>query len=213
MNALKVPLNGPVLAAIALNAIPILGVLLWGWSVFALLLLYWLENLTIGVRTLASMAVNAASSREVGWTGAAFFAGFFLVHYGLFCFGHGVFLIALFGQGAGGASIIDLPGAVSAAFAARPELMWGLASIVLWQFVQFALFVVRGEARRTNPMALMGAPYPRIIALHVTVLIGGALLFALGQPVWGMVVLALIKAGFDVADARKAASVGRSAAA
>ena len=48
------PLSWPVTTAIALNLIPVVGVLFWGWSAFALIFLYWLENLVVGVRTLAA---------------------------------------------------------------------------------------------------------------------------------------------------------------
>ena len=66
MNPAKVPtlpmLTWPVTTAIALNLIPVIGVLFWGWSAFALIFLYWLENLVVGVRTLLSMLATAATA-------------------------------------------------------------------------------------------------------------------------------------------------------
>jgi hypothetical protein len=41
-------LRPSVFAIIAANQLPLLGVLFWGWSVFALLLLFWPENVIIG---------------------------------------------------------------------------------------------------------------------------------------------------------------------
>lgn len=214
MNGPKVPWNvaksWPVLAAIALNLIPVVGVLFWGWSAFALIILYWLENVIIGVRTLASMVATAVVGRKgaVSLGIAAFYFFFFTVHYGMFCFGHGVFVMAMFsgamtGGGFYGDSIIDLGGAVSQLLASQSNLTIGLLSIVLWQVVQLVLFLVRGDAARTSPQELMSSPYPRIMILHVTIIFGGFVLMLLNQPLGGLLVLTLVKMAFDVSEARK----------
>ena len=201
MQALKVPTRLPVAIAIVLNLIPIVGVLFWGWSAFALIFLYWLENVVIGARTLASMAANAVLAGGLNAVGALFFGAFFSFHYGLFCFVHGTFVVSLFGGGFAGDDMFDLMKTAQDLFASEPNLLIGFASIVLWQVVQFVLFVARGEAKATNPLALMAAPYPRIIVLHLAIIFGGFLLMALNQPVAGILVLALVKMGFDVAEA------------
>lgn len=193
-----------MIAAVIFNAIPIVGVALWGWNAFALIFLYWLENLVIGVRTIAAMAASALATREMNALGFLFFAGFFLVHYGIFCYGHGVFIVTMFAGEeirAQLGSFGDVAGAGRALFAAEPNLTIGLASIVFWQAVGFILFLARGEPGRTNPMALMGAPYPRIVLLHVGILGGGFVLTLLGQPVAGLIALAVLKMAFDVAGA------------
>ena len=43
---------------IALNALPIYGVLNWGWQSFDLIFLYWLENLIIGGFAILRMLVR-----------------------------------------------------------------------------------------------------------------------------------------------------------
>ncbi len=203
MSELKVPFDRsktwPLALVIGLNLIPVIGVLFWGWSAFALIVLYWLENLVIGVRTLASMIANAAVMGGVNWLGALLFGGFFTLHYGLFCFGHGVFVMSMFGGSFYGDSVIDLGGAVAALFATQSNLAIGFASIVAWQVVQFVRFLVSGEVRRTNVVELMGAPYPRIITLHIAIIFGGFVLMLLNQPVSGILVLALVKMAYDVA--------------
>lgn len=207
MSEPKVPFDRtktwPLVLVIGLNLIPVVGVLFWGWSAFALIILYWLENLIVGVRTLASMLAHAAVTGGATWPAAIGLGAFFTIHYGIFCFGHGVFVMALFGGSFYGDSIIDLSGAVRQVFATQSNLIFGFASIVAWQVVQFVLFLVSGEVRRTNVMELMGAPYPRIIALHVTIIFGGFVLMALNQPAGGILVLALVKMGYDVADVLK----------
>jgi len=209
MSLVKVPslptLNWAVTTAVALNLVPVVGVVLWGWSAFALLFLYWLENVVVGVRTLASMFATAAVAGGMNWIGALAFGAFFTFHYGLFCFGHGIFLIVLFGQGivTVGDTPLDLVAASRTLFEQQNNLLVGFASIVAWQVVQFLLFVGRGAVRRTNLLELMGEPYPRIIALHVALILGGFLLLLLNQPLWGLVVLTLVKMAADISDASK----------
>ncbi|MGE0044926.1 MAG: DUF6498-containing protein, partial [Hyphomonadaceae bacterium] len=139
-----------------------------------------------------------------GIQGSVFFAGFFTLHYGLFCLVHGAFVIALFGGGPG-EGMFDLAGAAQRVFAATPALIWGLVSIVALQIVGFALFVVRGKYRTANIMTLMGEPYGRIIALHLAIIFGGFLIMALDAPQWAVAVLVLVKTLIDVHAARGAA--------
>jgi len=198
------PKTWPVIVAIAINLIPIVGILFWGWSAFALILLYWLENVIIGVRNVASMWASAIVAGGLMLPAAAFFSVFFIFHYGLFCLVHGMFVISMFGDAGAvmGESMFDLVGAVRGLFATNMNLAIGFASIVLWQIVQFILFLVRGDVGRTNPLELMGAPYPRIIVLHVAIIFGGFLLMALDVPAGGYVVLALAKMAYDIAEVR-----------
>ena len=48
-------MNRNVIAAVAINLMPFAGIVLLGWGAFALMLLYWLENIVIGVMTLGKM--------------------------------------------------------------------------------------------------------------------------------------------------------------
>lgn len=203
MKAAKVPERFPVAMAVLLNLIPIIGVVFWGWDAFTLIFLYWLENVVIGVRTLASMAASALLGGMLNKLGAAVFGVFFTFHYGLFCFVHGMFVVVLFGGSARNPnSMFDLATVARDLFAQEPNLLIGFASIVAWQLIVLARFVLSGEAKRTNPTALMVTPYPRIIVLHIAILGGGFLLMLLDQPLAGLVVLALLKMAFDMAEAR-----------
>jgi len=96
----KPPPLWPIAAAIGLNLIPIAGVVFWGWSAFALVFLYWFENVVIGVRTLGNIVANAVADGANPAGGLALGA-FFSVHYGIFCPVHGVFVFAMFGGDGG----------------------------------------------------------------------------------------------------------------
>jgi len=206
---------GEAALALAFNLIPIFGVLFWHWSAFALIFLYWTENVVIGVRTVLSMLASALLEGPLVLIGTVPLSLFFCVHYGMFCFVHGVFVVGLFGgQLVAG---FDLAGAARAVFAHAPNLFYGLLSIVFWQLVQFVLFLVRGEAKTAKPTELMASPYPRIVALHIAIIGGGFLVMALGQPVWALLVLALFKTAYDllpslgVATPQLAVNVGQRA--
>lgn len=194
--------SAAIAGAVLFNLAPIIGVLFWGWSAFALIFIYWLENVVVGVRTALSMLASGAQAGAVGVAGTLAIVGFFCVHYGLFCLVHGFFVIAMFSDGLEIASPWNVPEVIRTVFAASPNLALGFASICAWQVVQLALFLARGEARRTNPLALMGAPYPRMIVLHIAIIFGGGLVMMFGEPVWGLTLLALLKMAFDIHGAR-----------
>ncbi len=204
MSEPKVPFDGsktwPLILVIGLNLIPVAGVLLWGWSAFALIVLYWLENVIIGIRTLVSMFANAAVMGGVAWIATVFLGAFFTLHYGLFCFGHGVFVMGFFGSNWSGENVLDVVGTARSVLLAQTNLMIGFASIVIWQLVLFFLFVRSGEVKRTSAIELMGAPYPRIVALHFTIILGAFILMVFNQPVGGIVILALVKMAYDVGE-------------
>ena len=65
MNAQQVVralLHPSTLLLLAANSIPIFGVLYWGWDVFVLLMLYWLETAIIGGWTIARIALAPPGS-------------------------------------------------------------------------------------------------------------------------------------------------------
>ena len=49
----------------------------------------------------------------------------------------------------------------------------------------------------------MTAPYGRVVVLHVTVLVGGGLVMALGSPIWALVLLVALKSAIDLAAHRR----------
>ena len=94
VRAYRDPLS---LASLAVDLLPIVAVIAFGWGATPLVALYWLENLVIGVFTVARM-IGTAFANVGNLLGALFMAPFFTVHYGGFCYGHGVFLSVFAGQ-------------------------------------------------------------------------------------------------------------------
>jgi len=50
---------------VAANLLPLLGVLLWGWSTFSVVVLYWLENLMVGFINILKMIVCNPDPKQV----------------------------------------------------------------------------------------------------------------------------------------------------
>lgn len=196
---------------IAVNAGVLVGALLFGWSIFEIIFLFWAENVIIGIINVLKMLTARPGSEPpagdqgqaspapmtvAGWIGTLFFAAFFTVHYGGFCYGHGVFVLSIFNeQGEFGDDLLAaVPALLSGGLALSLAL---LATSHLFSFV--TNYLGSGEFRRTSAQALMVRPYGRIVALHVTILLGGFLAMALGDPVWMLVVLVLLKTLVDLA--------------
>lgn len=194
-----------MVGALAANAIPVIGVVFWGWNAGVLLLLYWFENVAIGVFNAVRMIAAGLASGPMGAGVLLFLIPFYTFHYGLFCLVHGVFVWVMFGQGLENLAALndlddplDLPRLFATIVGIEPGMKAGVASVLIWQGVLLAIYFIRREWRGTDPMSQMMAPYGRIIILHFTIIGGGFIVMLLGQPWIGVVILALIKTAFDV---------------
>src|SRR5690349_14467835 len=82
---------------IAANLVPLAGVLFFGWSVFATLLLFWVENVIVGGFNVLRM-LWAQPDNPLAWVAKAGMIPFFIFHYGMFTTVHGLFVLTLFGK-------------------------------------------------------------------------------------------------------------------
>ena len=77
---------------VAANLVPLAGVLFFGWSTFATLLLFWVENVIVGGFNVLRM-LWAQPDNPLIWVAKAGTIPFFIIHYGLFTTVHGVFVL------------------------------------------------------------------------------------------------------------------------
>lgn len=182
---------------LAANLVPVAGVLLWDWSVFALIALFWMENVIVGVFFILRMLL--ADPRDPAlWAAKLFMVPFFCFHYGMFTAIHGMFVFALFGGKA-----YDAPGLQvlePALRAARDLGLWlPLAALLASHGFSFLWnYLWRGEFRRGQLTALMAKPYGRVVVLHLAIILGGIGTLALGSPLWALLVLLALKIGLDL---------------
>lgn len=188
--------------ALAVNLVPALGLFLWGWSLNTVVIFYWLENVLIGAVNLARIIASGVGHGAGGIAATVFTAPFFTVHYGMFCFVHGIFVLALFGGGPPmeGPAGPEPLGLLDSAAALVPNWPVALSAVLAWKLAMFALvYIGQGQFRKTDPASQMMAPYGRIIFLHIAIFAGAFAIAALGAPIWGVLILVAVKTLWDVA--------------
>jgi hypothetical protein len=180
------------IALILANLVPLAGVLLFDWQVFDILMLYWAENVIIGVVNVLRMAVSRGGEK---W----FLIPFFAVHYGMFCFGHLTAVTTIFSEAIGTGTAWQYFFGLPMADAWKSPLWMAIAAIAASHlFSFFGNFVAGQEYRQTSASKLMQRPYGRIFVLHVAIIIGAALIEWLGSPVMMLVVLIAAKIALDL---------------
>lgn len=198
--ALRDPLTW---VAIAVDIIPIYFVITFGWGATALVLLYWAENIVIGVAAFARIVLAGFASLGLAGIASGLFLGaFFTFHYGLFCFGHGAFVFG-FAKG------VDLdiggpgPGMIGDMFMAAANYAPGMALMLVLIAIYQLIALVKDYwpepgKPSPNPMVEMFSPYGRIVVLHVAIIGGAFLMVALGDPMLGVFLLIALRAAFSV---------------
>ena len=184
--------------ALAVDAVPMIMVIFFGWGASALVLLYWAENIVIGLAALGRILWSTFAAHG-GWgvLSGTFLGGFFLIHYGGFCFGHGIFIFAL------ARDVDDIfgapsPGILMQMFQAvldyNPFMPFVLTLIAFYQMcVMVRDYWPTTDKTYPDPMAEMFAPYGRIIVLHIGIFAGAVALLALDDPMIGVLGLIVLR--------------------
>lgn len=178
----------------AYTALPLIGVLLLGWDWREIVLLYWLENISLGVAMVIMMLRSAAApggddpehigelrvnGRLVRGPGAGReLAGFFALHYGIFTLVHGVFVLLLVAG-------VFLPEQ------SEPTPLNWLSALLVWLVGGTAQVLTSrfGPLPEQRGSRLMLSAYPRMIVLHVSVIVGIVLISSLDWPAAAAVLL------------------------
>jgi hypothetical protein len=202
------------LPAVAMNAVPIVGVMAYGWSVPTILLLFWLENVAMALAHCVRIAAHRRLSRRAGhWQHtmtvngverpATLLAGY-AVTAGAFTFGHGIFVCVF--------AFLVIPQSAGSNPTAQFDAVqfWlGARAMVAIALVDFALdlhglrarsyaWIERETSRRIG----------RVIVLHVGLILGAMALAA--APVGMLMVLLGLKALVDVGMALASAAPATS---
>jgi hypothetical protein len=188
---------------VAANLVPLVGVVFLGWDVGLVFIAYWLENGVVGILTVPKilLAGRPDSTATINSRGLAYaLAIFFPLHYGIFWAVHGVFVFFL----ASFATMRQF--GMFGAFdpfgnAVNDRSLLLIAAVLMVSHgTSFVVnYVGRKEYLRTTPGAQAIQPYARVIALHVTVILGGFFVVFLGQPVALVALLVIFKTLFDLA--------------
>lgn len=185
-------LLSPALIALLLtNLIPLWGVFFKGWSSQEVLVVYWLENVAVGLINILKLLTNR--HEKTLRPAAIFLAVFFTVHYGIFTFVHGAFVFSELNGFTGMTFPFD---GMKQAFSDYRIVFLGFLASHLFSF--FFNYHGKGEAQRLELPKVMFLPYPRILVLHLTIIFGGMLVMTLGSPAALVVLLVILKTVGDV---------------
>jgi hypothetical protein len=212
---------GAVVALILANVVPLAGVLWFGWSVWTILVIYWLENGIVGLFNVLKMAAASGSGKSI--------IPFFIVHYGMFWLVHGIFVMTLPLFATIGSSVelepIGMPvppmGVDGTGTASAGPNLAGVAIAGIFLFISHGLsylfnYLGRGEYLRTTAGDLMFAPYKRLVILHLTIIFGGLAVATTGAGLLPLVILVALKTamdlGFHVREHRAPTETGAGAA-
>jgi hypothetical protein len=187
------------LALIAANLLPLWAIVVWGWPVFPLLVLFWMENVAIGLTSALRMLLADPGDIAL-WAAKLFMVPFFCMHYGLFTAIHGKLVFGIFGGRE--YARLDygwLPVHAAARAVQEYDLWLPLAALVASHLFSLCWdYILRGGYRRAALTELMVRPYDRVFVLHLTIILGGWAVMLLGSPVWALVVLVILKIAFDL---------------
>jgi hypothetical protein len=206
-------------ALVAANAVPLLGVLLLGWSMQGLLLVYWLESGVIGAYNVPKIlhahgtetSETRAKARRLQSNGRTVslpdapervperpthrpenrpVARFFLGHYGGFWAVHGLF-VGLLPAFADGAGFVGV--------AELPTLALGAGAAAVSHGVSYRRnYLADAEWRTVSPGGRLYAPYDRVLVMHLTVVLGAFAVSFLGTPAGALAVMVLVKTALDL---------------
>jgi hypothetical protein len=192
-------------ALVLVNLIPLAGVAFWGWKVLDVVLLYWFENLVIGAFNALAMLIAGADEEGrplEGWIGKLPLVAFFVVHYGVFCAGHGVVLAAILGPAVNGEDA-DLV-VVLAEMAREPLLLATAGALVASHGYSFWANQLRTGAWRTaSAEKLMTRPYGRIVVVHLFIFAAALAVETLGSPLAAMLAFVVLKTALDAQAHRR----------
>jgi hypothetical protein len=179
------------------NLVPLYGVFSLDWKVFPILLLFWMENILVGLFNVLKMLMANPSSAGT-WGAKLLFIPFFCFHYGMFTLVHGIFVFALFGGYFN--ELEGFPDAGSLFQAIGDfQLGWALLALFLSHLVSFIVnYIGKGEYKKTELKNLMTQPYSRVVVLHITIIIGAFLVMLTNAPVLVLVILLCLKIFIDI---------------
>lgn len=179
------------------NLVPLFGVLFFGWSVSSILILYWSENVIIGFYNVLKMSCAqgkrnktklSLGQRTTPITQRLYLIGFFIVHFGIFTFGHAAFVFSFFGT--------EQP--------TFKSLLPALLSLFISHGVSaYVHFIKNGEYRRVSSADLFFQPYKRVVIMHLTIIFGAWLSLVFKLPSLVLVVLISLKITVDIFLHRK----------
>ena len=176
------------LPLVFVNCVPMIGVLFLDWEILPLMLLFWSENIVVGI-----MAVLRVLAATVETNTKILLVPFFILHFGGFTMIHGALITALFDTSKvsyGGTSIVD-----------RLGFSFWLAVFLLFMghlYIYMSQYIGEKQYQRTNPIMLMIEPYQRVVLMQAGVFVLALAVQVLHMPVMAMAAVVVAKIALDI---------------
>jgi hypothetical protein len=189
----------------------VIGVLLFHWQVFPIILLFWAENVVAGVFIFLKMRRAEGTGRPVsGFLRPMELEGrrladlqddpralrrLFVRDYSIFSACIGIVVVGLFSG-----LILPQPHANTAPSLAVAAAWFAVAvvSVALGYASEYRRDFLGNDAyKRVSPVQVMTQPYARMILLALAMTVPGIFVNSQGAPLAALVLLALFQAGFD----------------
>ncbi len=177
------------------NIVPLMGVMFWSWNIVDLLFIYWAESAVIGFYSLLKLILIKHESadpfeRIMNVIAKIFGSVFFIVHFGGFMLGHGLFLYVIANEYLG--AQVDL---LQLCWATRYAL---LAMLISHGYSFVTNFLIKGEKNREKGSDPMLEPYARIIVMHLTLIFGMFLVLIFQKVSLLLVLFIILKTALDL---------------
>ncbi len=188
-----------MLLILSSNALPVIGVIAFNWNPFVILIIYWCESAIIGFFNLLKMFIGGfiqdGRFSTSGAIEAVLIGLFFCFHYGMFMLVHGVFIVVMFviaGTDSSGSGLTDIDKMLSVINVFVPSQwtlrgfmeseLFAIAALFVSHLVYFYLYFIHTKEYNTAQASdFMLRPYKRIVVMHMTILIGFAVVMITGS--------------------------------
>jgi hypothetical protein len=161
------------------------------------MVLYWSENVVIGLFNVLKMALAQGEVRDSGMrlnnqqvTAAHRYSliVFFMAHFGMFTLVHGIFVFIFFGK--------DLP--------ALSIMLPAFLFLLLSHGISFGMnFIQKGEYLHVAFTDLFVQPYKRVVIMHLTIILGAWASAAWQLPEASLFILIGLKVIVDLFSHKK----------
>jgi hypothetical protein len=201
----------PVLFLVFANLIPLAGVFWANWDTVVIILLYWSENIVIGIYNILKMII-VRNKKPSSIPGSIFTILFFCLHYGAFCGVHGLFIMNFLEIGDGTDPTESRPWPAHLVFIQMlfavihrlwinmPDgMIWPLLALFISHGVSFVYnYLLAGEYKESTTSKLMNQPYKRIVVMHITIIAAGILVMEFNSSLPMLIILVLLKISMDI---------------